>query len=251
MELVIKRVEPGEDPRWQTLFVGAGGETLLQLLERAKGELDPTLTFRFNCASGVCGSCAVQVDGRPVLACAYRPQGARITVEAIAKVPVIRDLVIDEAPLKEKGSLIAMALTGEETRHVASEAVLKYRLQSQCIECASCYSVCPVMETNPAFLGPFWLTKAWRYVNDGREQEGSEKVARIQENGVWDCILCGDCIPVCPQGIRPKEDIAFLQTKSSTLGYTNPHMESFGSGGFGDFGGGFGGFDPSGFTPQG
>jgi len=98
-----------------------------------------------------------------------------------------------------------------------------------------------VTKVNPDFLGPFILTKTWRYISDSREADEKGKIEAVQTNGVWDCILCGECALVCPQGINSKMDISFLQTKSSLFGYANPNFGSFttGFGSFSDFSPGF------------
>jgi fumarate reductase iron-sulfur subunit len=94
-----------------------------------------------------------------------------------------------------------------------------------------------VLAVNENFLGPFVLTRVWKYVSDKREDEVKEKIDAIQQNGVWDCTLCNECTIVCPQNISPKSDIEKLRAKSSQFGYMDPNFGSFG--GFGsDFGGG-------------
>jgi len=221
------------------------GQTLLDMLKTIKKTEDSSLGFRHACGSGICGSCAVRVDGRPVIACTYKPTGDAITVEPLEGVAVLRDLMIDEAVFEQKQRLAKAYLSPRETTLSPTQSDLEqFARQSTCIECASCYSACPVIKVTPDFMGPFILTKSWRYVTDSREGNEKEKIDAIQPNGVWDCILCGDCVPVCPQGINPKMDITFLQTRSSAHGHMNPNMGGFGGG----FGGGydsFGGFTPS------
>ena len=111
-------------------------------------------------------------------------------------------------------------------------------VQSDCILCGSCFSACPVYAVNSEFLGPFALTRSWRYVSDIREQDTQEKIESVQSNGIWDCTLCNECVPVCPQGIAPKQDIAMLRGKSGTMGFMDPNF-----GGGMSFQGSPGGFD--------
>jgi fumarate reductase iron-sulfur subunit len=92
-----------------------------------------------------------------------------------------------------------------------------------------------VYAVNPDFIGPFALTRVWRYVSDPRESQSAAKMAAVQTNGIWDCTLCGECVPVCPQGIAPKQDIAMLRTKSGMLGYQDPNAAAMFGGGV-DFG---------------
>ncbi len=205
------------------------GSTLLEALTFIKCEKDPSLTFRSGCRSSVCGSCAVRVNGKEVLACAYKPQeGDLVEPRRFAK--VIKDLVVDDTEAF-KALKLAKAWLGEprESAIVTPEDEKRTERQSDCILCGSCYSACPVLETNPAFLGPFALTRDWRYVADPRENDIKSKVDAIQKNGVWDCTLCGECTAVCPQGIDPKSDILMLRTKSTQMGHMDPNMGSFGS----------------------
>ncbi len=205
------------------------GSTLLEALTSIKCEKDPTLTFRSGCRSSVCGSCAVRVNGKEVLACAYKPkEGDLVEPRRFAK--VIKDLAVDESEaFKTLKSAKAWLGEPKEDAVVTPEDEKRTERQSDCILCSSCYSACPVLETNPAFLGPFALTRDWRYVADPREGDIKGKIDTIQQNGVWDCTLCGECTAVCPQGIDPKSDILMLRTKSTQMGHMDPNMGSFGS----------------------
>lgn len=215
--------------------------TLLEALNVIKTQQDPSLSFTAGCRSGVCGSCAVRVNGVEELACSYKlSEGDEI--EPLRNVPVLRDLVVDaEAMLKFNVSAKAWMEKNGEFKHTSIEDAEKNELQSDCILCGSCYSACPVYEVNGDFLGPFALTRVWRYVIDSREEEVSEKIATVQTNGIWDCTLCNACVPVCPQGIAPKQDISMLRNKSGMMGYMDPNFANQSFGGGMDFSGGFGG----------
>ncbi len=204
--------------------------TLLALLQKIKTTQDATLTFASGCKSSVCGSCAMRVNGREVLACAYKVQDGDL-VEPLKNSPVIRDLVVDmdkaysfNAKAKAwQSSLSPNTLLTQENEKINE-------IQSDCILCGSCYSVCPVYEVNGEFLGPFSLTRVWRYVSDVRENNSDEKISTIQINGIWDCTLCNECSLVCPQNISSKADIEKLRSKSVQKGYMDPNMSSFGGG---------------------
>jgi fumarate reductase iron-sulfur subunit len=214
--------------------------TLLEALEQIKQTQDPSLAFGSGCRSGICGSCAVVVDGKEVLACTAKVQEGSV-IEPLRNVKVIKDLVVDiEASLQKNKTASAALLTYKETTVTPEDEAL-YRVQSDCILCNSCYSACPVFSVNDAFLGPFTLTRVWRYVSNNREEATKEHIDAVQQNGIWDCTLCNECTLVCPQGISPKQDIEKLRAKSAQFGYMDPNFGSFG-GGFGnDFGGGFDG----------
>ena len=142
-----------------------------------------------------------------------------------------------DAQSAQHKNILAKGFMGTRNTHaLEADEEKMIRVQSDCILCGSCYSACPVLEVNSAFLGPFSLTRTYRYVQDKRESDAKVKIDNVQQNGVWDCTLCGECSLVCPQGISPKDDINMLRTKSGMLGYTDPHTQSFG----GDFGMDFG-----------
>ena len=99
-------------------------------------------------------------------------------------------------------------------------------IQSNCILCNSCFSSCPVYEVNQEFLGPFALTRDYRYINDKKELNIKNKIETIQANGIWDCTLCGNCNMVCPAHIDIKGDIMKLRNKSAQFGYNDPNFQN-------------------------
>lgn len=230
MEIKIKR---SHDEELQSYNVELEGVTLLTLLNHIKTKIDPTLTYSHGCRSGVCGSCAVRVNGREQLMCEYKPSDGDL-VEPIRNTTVIRDLVVDSAHIERFNHTANAWSENSREGNVSEEEIERIQTQSDCILCAACYSACPVYTVNPDFIGPFALTRAWRYVSDPREKSSDAKMASVQTNGIWDCTLCGECVPVCPQGIAPVQDIRMLRSKAGMMGYNDPNM-SFGGGL--DFGG--------------
>jgi len=205
--------------------------TLLHLFNEIKTMQDASLTYASGCRSSICGSCAVRVNGTEVLACAHKVQDGDV-VEPLRNMPIIRDLVVDnEKAMQFNGIAHAWSSHNSDNIPVTPEEEKINEVQSDCILCGSCYSACPVYAVNGEFIGPFALTRSWRYVSDVREQGTKEKIEAIQTNGIWDCTLCNECVPVCPQGIAPKQDIQMLRSKSGVLGFMDPN---FGTG----FGGG-------------
>lgn len=242
MLLHVKRFSSEPEPTETTMSyeVALENATLLEMLEFIKTKLDPTLSFAHECRSSVCGSCAMRANGVEVLACSYKPKEGDL-IEPLRNVPVLRDLVVDmDDALTCNARAHAYGSVSEDIKQVSIQEAHMNALQSDCILCGACYSACPVFVTKPDFLGPFALTRVWRYVSDVREEEISDKIDTIQQNGVWDCTLCNECVPVCPQDIAPKQDINMLRTKSGMMGHMDPNM--FGGGGMGfdgapDFGG--------------
>jgi len=213
--------------------------TALEALNYIKENSDASLSFLAGCRSGVCGSCAIRVNATEVLACSYKMNDGDI-LEPLKNLPVIRDLIVDTQKML-KFNIIAKAWSSTNTTNeeVSPEQVEVNALQSDCILCGACFSACPVYEANENFIGPFALTRSWRYVSDSREQDTQEKIEAIQENGIWDCTLCNECVPVCPQGIAPKQDISMLRGKSGIMGFMDPSFANM------SFGGGFGDGSPN------
>ena len=240
MQIKILR---SKNSKHQTYTLPAGEIPLLSALNYIKETQDATLTFSSGCRASVCGTCAVRVNGREELSCSYKVKPGDV-VEPLQYHEVLRDLKVDKHKSKETLNKSTAWL------HKAQDAILTHddekltEKQSDCILCNACYSACPVYAVNPDFLGPFALTRAYRYSADKRESNVSAIIDNVQNNGVWDCTLCGECTAVCPKGIDPKMDITMLRSSSIQFGHSDP---SFSTQNFGtpDFGGGGFGFDPN------
>ncbi len=229
MQLTIQR-----DKTTQSFTVPFEGITLLKALYHIKQYQDPTLTFDSGCRSGICGACAVRVNGKEQLACAYTPKDQDL-IEPLNHHPHLRDLKVDKQPAHAKLKQATTWLHAPKESLITPQAVALSAKQSDCILCDSCYSACPVLEVNPDFMGPFVLTRAYRYSTDPREGNIQTIVDKIQTNGIWDCTLCGECTTVCPQGIDPKMDITMLRSTSAQFGYSDPNFQAMDFGGFGGF----------------
>ena len=207
--------------------------------------MDSTITFRCSCKSGVCGSCAVRVNGVERLACKTNIENDDL-IEPIKNSSVIKDLVVDVSHETLLIKKISTFINEDPIEiDINQEDIKKIDLQSNCILCNSCYSSCPVYDANKEFLGPFALTRALRYVNDKKLTNKVSIVDSIQLNGIWDCTLCSACTLVCPQNIDPKGDIMQLQNISVQFGYSNPYTQDFSFDS--NFEDDFGGFNPNSF----
>ncbi len=242
MKISIKRFNQDENNFINEYEVK--NQNLLQSLIEIRNNLDSTLTFRCGCKSGVCGSCAVRVNGVEKLACKTKINNDDF-IEPIKNCKVIKDLVVDvshETLLIKKSNL---SINEEYIyNEIHKEDIKSIDLQSNCILCNSCYSSCPIYEINGNFLGPFALTRVLRYVNDKKCSNHNLILDSVQTNGIWDCTLCSSCTLVCPQGIDPKSDIVQLQNLSVQKGYSNPYQQNFD---LTDSFDNFGGFNPNGF----
>ncbi len=212
--------------------------TLLDALYNIKKSQDSSLTFDAGCKSGVCGCCALRVNGKEVLACEYQPVGDEL-LEPLKYHEVKKDLLVQKSSKIGLNKKVNAYLKSYKDEVLSKEDENKTKVQTDCILCDSCYSACPVLEVNSNFAGPFALTRAYRYAIDKRDNASKDIIDSIQKDAIWDCTLCGECTIVCPMGIDPKSDIMQLRNLSAKEGYMDPNFANMG------FGGGFG-FDPNG-----
>ena len=244
MIINIKRFNKEKSPQESIDTFEVENTNLLKALIEIKTKKDNSLTFRCGCKSGVCGSCAIRVNGVEKLACKTNLSQNDL-IEALKNSNILKDLVVNvshETLLIEKTKSYISKI---EEFNISQKDIKNIDLQSNCILCNSCYSSCPVYDVNKEFLGPFALTRALRYVNDKKNAHSLDIVDSIQSNGIWDCTLCSACTLVCPQGIDPKADIMQLQNISVQNGYSNPYTQTMDFGM--DFNDDFSGFNPNGF----
>lgn len=249
MKIKIKRFNKEQKLDEIQEFRVSSETTILNSLIEVNNKHDNSLAYRCGCRTGICGSCAVRVNGIEKLACKTYLHNEDL-VEPIKNSQVIKDLVTslehESKLLKNSNSYI----NSSKKRQITSQDEQLIDLQSNCILCQSCFSSCPVYEVNENFLGPYALTRALRYVNDKKESNLMKTLKAVQDNGIWDCTLCGNCTFVCPQFIDPKTDIMSLRMKSSQNGFEDKSIQYYTGSGFG--GGLDTGFDPSGgFNPNG
>lgn len=205
--------------------------TLLDCLEQIKDELDGTLAFRRSCREGICGSCAVRIDGRTALAC--RTPVSELTADGrvpiiapIGNLPVVRDLVVELEPMWQKMRAVEPFLRpGSDLQDDGREAAIPstrfdgLRKEALCINCGACVSECDAMTVSPEFLGPHALAKAWRFVGDPREGEAVRRLKALSvEHGIWECTHCYLCNERCPKGVDPRDAIAKLGAEAIAAG---------------------------------
>jgi fumarate reductase iron-sulfur subunit len=187
---------------------------VLDALNHIKDSIDGSLTFRWSCRMGVCGSCGALVNGRPRLTCAtflreFYP--GRVRVEPLANFPVARDLAIVLDDFMGKLPRVRpwiiredeTPLTQGEYRQTPAE-LDRYKQFSMCINCMLCYAACPIYALEPHFVGPAAIALAQRYDLDSRD-EGTRQRLRVlsTHEGVWACTLVGECTTVCPAEVDP------------------------------------------------
>jgi len=187
---------------------------VLDGLNYVKDQLDGTLTYRWSCRMGVCGSCGMNVNGEPKLTCAtfladYAPGPVR--VEPMTNFPVIRDLVVEIGDFMRKLTEVKPWIVRKEEKPLSEgeyrqtpQELEEYKQFSMCINCLLCYAACPVYGLEPDFIGPAAIALAQRYNLDGRDEGASERLEILsQHEGIWGCTFVGECTKVCPKDVDP------------------------------------------------
>ncbi|RXE56905.1 succinate dehydrogenase [Methanoculleus taiwanensis] len=218
----VARFDPAVDkePYFETYTVQVNeGARVLHTLHAIRDEQDPTLSYRYCCGSGQCGSCAVRVDGTPVLACMEEARDG-ITIEPLA-LPVQKDLVVDMEPVLKR---IAWIEPGEDVVVPKKEEIEAIKPLRDCIECLSCVSACPALQVT-AFAGPTILRQQMRLTLDPRDTH--DRIDEAIEQGLFYCTTCKRCVEVCPKDIEiPGKAIEKLREIANRRGLTLPrHQE--------------------------
>jgi len=208
----------------------ADDTVVLDALNHIKDDIDGSLSFRWSCRMGVCGSCGMMVNGEPRLTCAAFlrefPARSAIVVEPLQYFPVIRDLVVDMSDFLDKLKEVKPWMIRAEEKAVEAGEYLQtpeeidvYTQFSGCINCMLCYSACPVVGQDPEFLGPAAIALAHRYNLDSRDEGRAERREVLgQETGVWDCTFVGACTEVCPKDVDPAAAIQRSKVEAATHG---------------------------------
>jgi len=206
-----------------TMEVGKD-ELILDLMNRIKWEHDGSFSYRRSCRHGICGACAIKVNGKATLACKQNAIELldlfdnEITLEPSSTKRAVKDMIIDKSDFWEKHATVKPYVVADvEPRptHETKQSIAEFNnfLDSDlCIQCGACHYSCPALEVNDAFLGPAALNAAYRFTVDTRDEAGDERLAITAESGsgVWDCVKCFECAEACPKEINPIEKITKL-----------------------------------------
>ena len=199
-------------------------QTVLDVVTYIQRHLDPTLAYRFACRVGMCGSCAMTVNGVSRWTCRTHVdkavgEGSDMVLEPLRNLPVVRDLVTDMAPFFDKWAQAKGQFEGARTRHedfarVSPESTARQAVDAgiECIGCGVCYSSCDVVAANPDYLGPAALNRAWTLVQDERDTaKGVRLEAVAGDAGCHACHTHVSCTERCPKAISPTAGIAGLK----------------------------------------
>jgi fumarate reductase iron-sulfur subunit len=204
-------------------------QTVLDVVTYIQRALDPTLAYRFACRVGMCGSCAMTVNGAPRWTCrTHVDKVARegtLRIEPLRNLPVIRDLVTDMSGFFDKWARARGSFQGTRSRHddfqrvsPGTEARKRVDAGIECIGCAVCYSACDVVSWNPDYLGPAALNRAWTLVMDERDAARAEHLRAVAgDAGCHSCHTHMSCTERCPKAISPTASIAGLKREAAKL----------------------------------
>ena len=215
LQVARYRPEAETEPTFQEYQVPFRKDwVVLDALNYIKDRIDGSLSFRWSCRMGICGSCGMTVNGEPKLTCAtfladYAPR--RVRVEPLRNFPIIRDLVVENGDFMRKLTSVKPWIIRKEDKPLSEgeyrqtpQEMDEYKQFSMCINCMLCYAACPIYALDPKFIGPAAIALAQRYNLDARDEGARERLEILSEHeGIWGCTFVGECTRVCPKNVDP------------------------------------------------
>lgn len=201
-------------------------QTVLDVVSWIQHHSDPTLTYRFACRVGMCGSCAMMVNGIPRWTCRTHvgkvADEGKLTIEPLRNLPVIKDLAADMDPFFDKWVAAEGLHHPTQSRQDPIEpidATAPARKQAnagiECINCAVCYAACDTVAGNPEYLGPAALQRAWTLLNDSRDGARATILDAVSgAGGCHNCHSMGSCTQYCPNELDPMSAIAGVKRET-------------------------------------
>ena len=201
-------------------------QTVLDVVTYVQRELDPDLTYRFACRVGVCGTCAMTVNGLPRWTCrthvAKVEKGGPLEIGPLRNLPVVKDLVCDLTAFFDKwtgagGRFVPSATRDDPVAAVPPDSKERRAVDAgiECINCAVCYAACDTVAWNPDYLGPAALNRAWTLMNDDRDADRTARLRTVSAaGGCHDCHSQQGCTSLCPNLLNPTAAIAGLKAMS-------------------------------------
>lgn len=223
LTLRITRFHKERDPQqWIETFQMEirKGMNLLETLLYIQDEQDATLSFRYSCRGAVCGSCAMRVNGKDVLACRTHVEDLLkkpAMIEPLPLFPVIRDLIIDLSAFFDHYRKIEPYLQGMPGSPQVENLMEEEKRKEvdpyiNCILCGICFGTCPAFKKDSEFLGPAMLAKAYRFLTDPRDRRKEEILKAVNtQQGVWGCKTVLNCVKVCPKEVPPTHGIVKMR----------------------------------------
>jgi succinate dehydrogenase / fumarate reductase iron-sulfur subunit len=221
----ILRFDPevDEEPYYKNYEVEAEpNQRLLDCLNKIRWEKDPSLSYRWSCSHGICGSDGMTINGTPAFACQKLVKDydtKEFTIEPLAFFPIVKDLIVDMKPFFTRMKQIHPKNWKINPVEVSKEFLMSIEEHEEikdaikCIMCGCCTSACPVnLEEDPDYIGPAAVLRAQRYIMDARREDVKERIAKINHpQGVWGCKVYGECTRVCPKSIKVTKKILDLK----------------------------------------
>ncbi|HXG19998.1 MAG TPA: succinate dehydrogenase/fumarate reductase iron-sulfur subunit [Methylomirabilota bacterium] len=215
LEVFRYRPDAEQTPTFQSYTVPYREDwVVLDALNYLKDQVDGSLSFRWSCRMGVCGSCGMMVNGTPKLTCAaflkdYYPEPIR--VEPLANFPVERDLIVNLDDFMRKLKSVRPWIIREQEQPISEgeyrqtpAQLAAFKQYSMCINCMLCYAACPVYGLQPEFVGPAAIALAHRYNLDSRDQgQARRRDVVFSHEAIWECTFVGECSVVCPKDVDP------------------------------------------------
>ena len=198
-------------------------QTVLDVVSWIQENADPTLSYRFACRVGMCGSCAMTVNGEPRWTCRTHVKrvatGGALRIAPLRNLPVIKDLAVDMDPFFDKWTAAEAAHHPSRTRRdaiqpvdPASAARREIDGKIECINCAICYAACDTVAMSPGYLGPAALQRAWTVHRDEKNADGGAVLDAVSgADGCHNCHSIGSCAALCPNDLDPLGAIAGLK----------------------------------------
>ena len=198
-------------------------QTVLDVVTYVQRRCDPTLAYRFACRVGVCGSCAMTVNGVSRWTCCTHVSKVAtdnaLEIAPLRNLPVVKDLVTDMEEFFDKWARARGHFTGSAARkdtfaRIEPQSKARRRVDAgiECIGCGVCYSACDVVTWNKEYLGPAALNRAWTLINDVRDTARVERLAAVAgDAGCHACHTHLNCTERCPKGLSPTAGIAGLK----------------------------------------
>ena len=214
--------DDGENPKMDTYEVDMDtcGPMVLDALIKIKNEMDSTVTFRRSCREGVCGSCAMNIDGTNTLACTKAIEDVKgdIAITPLPHLEVVKDLVPDLSNFYAQYASIkpwmqTQSTTPEKERRQSKEDRVKLDGLYECILCACCSTSCPSYWWNgDKYLGPAVLLQAYRWLIDSRDEATGERLDNLEDPfRLYRCHTIMNCANACPKGLNPAKAIAEIK----------------------------------------
>ena len=226
VRLKIFRFDPNKDekPYYQSFEVEADPmDRLLDCLNRIRWEQDPTVSYRYSCGHGICGSDGMRINGICGLACQKLVKNFReeILIEPLPVFKVIKDLVVDLDPLFEKYNSIKPYLFSrtpppDQERRQSPEKQRLFEEALRCILCACCTASCPINQNKETetYIGPAALVRAFRYLFDSRDEASDERMVLLDhKDRAWGCQTMWKCTEVCPKEIPVTKQIGQIKKR--------------------------------------